>query len=219
MISRISWVALKLETLSGTVPGRGWYGALPSCHCFLAEWFSWIRSLNDFKKKIKIHHSFKFEATSALPQENKPESTWTVLSDFSQRYYWKQLSNSDQRQTRCPVLRHMPSCGHQCVKKWGTLINSRWLCPAHGFPAFLVLCTATCATLKQQVSHQENCKSCSLKTFLQTGTGAHNVYFKAIMASPIQKCSWFGNCCADIHLASHLLKAMWMKQWQCIATQ
>lgn len=23
---------------------------------------------------------------------------------------------------------------------------------------------------------------------------ARNVYFKAIMASPIQKCSWFGDC-------------------------
>lgn len=49
---------------------------------------------------------------------------------------------------------------------------------------------------------------CSLKSVLHMGKDTRNVDFNAIMASPIQKRSWFGDCCADTHLATHLLKAM-----------
>lgn len=48
----------------------------------------------------------------------------------------------------------------------------------------------------------------SLKSVLHMGKDTQNVYFNAIMASPLQNHSWFGDCCMDTHLATHLLNAM-----------
>lgn len=94
MISRMSWVALKLETLSVTDLGRGftWGSALlslPSCSIIQL-----VKNLQISLKKPqtpKTYHFLKFEDISSLPQEYKTESIWTVLSHFSQRCYSKNI--------------------------------------------------------------------------------------------------------------------------------
>lgn len=107
MISWMSWVALKLETLSVSALGRGttWAPALlPLLSCWMIQL---VKNLWMTLKKTNQPTNqpfFLFEDTSPLPQENTTESIWTVLSDLSQKCYWKVLSNSGQKQTRCPVL-------------------------------------------------------------------------------------------------------------------
>lgn len=154
MISRMSWVALKLETLSVTDLGSEFtWGSAPLS--FISCWMiQLVKNLQmTFRKSSKYTMFLNLRILHSCPRKMKQRLFEQFCLLFLKVLLKKILSNSDQRQTRCPVIQYRPSCGHQCAKKQGAPMNSRWVCLAHSFPTLLVPCTATHATLKWQVSH------------------------------------------------------------------